>query len=205
MSQPSERSAPGSQAPGLQLAQWEIGDAGFDTDKKLWFIQLYNEVNQNVGTYMAKTIVLKGGFAAQYQWKDIQGRPFWHVRERFFVDQIESIGVDPTGVLLTVTFKDGTGGDESIPEEFDHLTYAFHLSNKDIVNGNRAPLGFIEFHDKDGGVIKRLNNRWVIVENTNRKGVGDYPKIRFRVDKKDIGRVIATQSAIVIQGNNKTG
>jgi hypothetical protein len=183
---------------------WEFGDIGFDTDKKLWFVQLTNENNQNVGTYMAKTVVVKGGQATQYQWKDGQGRAYWHVRERFFADEIESIAVDPSGTHLTVTFKEGKGkaDEDTVPQDFSYLLYAFHLQNKDILKGNRAPLGFVEFFDAKGGLIRRLNNRWIVIEDVDRKSVGDYPRIRLRIDKKDTDRVFATRTTIIIQGKS---
>src|SRR5271166_4239037 len=106
MSQPSAEKTAAAQQGASQPA-WEFGDIGFDTEKKLWFIQLYNEANQNVGTYMGRRVVLKRGRAAQYQWKDAQGRSFWHVRERFFADEVENVGIDPSGALLTVVFKEG--------------------------------------------------------------------------------------------------
>lgn len=181
-----------------------MGDVGFDTEKKLWFVQVYNEINQSVGTYMAKTITLKGGRAAQYQWKDIQGRAFWHVRERFFAEEIENIGIDPSGVRLTITFKEdgGEAEDRAVPPEFSYLEYAFHLSNKELAIGNRAPMGFVEFFDTRGELVRRLNNRWIVIENIDRKSVGKYPKIRLRVEKKDVENIIATRTTIVIQGKS---
>ncbi|MDA4136538.1 MAG: hypothetical protein OK449_06030 [Thaumarchaeota archaeon] len=183
---------------------WEFGDIGFDTDKKLWFVQLTNENNQNVGTYMAKIVVVKRGRAIQYQWKDAQARAYWHVRERFLADDIENIAVDPSGTHLTITFKEekvkvDEGG---APQDFSYLLYAFHLQNKDILKGNRAPLGFVEFFDAKGELIRRLNNRWIVIEDADRKSVGDYPKIRLRIDKKDIDRVLTTRSTVIIQGKS---
>lgn len=181
---------------------WEFGDIGFDTDKKLWFVQLTNESNQNVGTYMGKGIVVKRGRAMQYQWKDAQGRAYWHVRERFFADEIESISVDPAGNHVIVEFKDEEGEDDKldVPQDFSYLLYAFHLQNKDILKGNRAPLGFVEFFDPKGTLIRRMNNRWILIEDADRKSVGEYPRIRLRIDKNDIDRVFATRTAIIIQG-----
>jgi len=183
---------------------WEFGDIGFDTDKKLWFVQLTNEANQNVGTYMGKVLVVKRGRATQYQWKDSQGRAYWHVRERFFADEIESVGVDPSGNHVTVTFKDQKGADDdsTVPQDFSYILYAFHLQNKDILKGNRAPLGFVEFFDVKGTLIRRLNNRWILIEDVDRKSVGEYPKIRLRIEKKDIDRVFATRTAVVVQGKS---
>jgi hypothetical protein len=202
MSQPSGEKTATLQAPVTSQPAWEFGDIGFDTEKKLWFVQLYNEANQNVGTYMGRRVVLKKGRAAQYQWKDQQGRAFWHVRERFFADEVENVGIDPSGALLTVVFKETSddGDDASVPDEYSYILYAFHLTNKELAKGNRSPFGFLEFYSASDALVKRLNNRWIIIEDVDRKSVGDYPKIRLRVDKKDIQRVVVTRSSVVIQG-----
>jgi len=194
-----------SKEPSSQPDIWEFGDVGFDTEKRLWFVQVTNEVNQNVGTYMAKNVSLKGGRATQYQWKDAQGRAYWHVRERFFAHEIDNIGVDPSGTKLTVTFNDPSteGDNDEAPKEFSYILYAFHLFNKDAAKGNRAPLGFVEFYDGAGDLIRRLNNRWIIVEDIDRKSVGEYPKIRLRIEGKDVDRIVATRTAIVIQGKGR--
>lgn len=201
MSQPAGRTEPAKTA-AAPADIWEFGDVGFDTDKKLWFVQLTNEVNQNVGTYMAKNVVMKRGRGTQYEWKDAQGRAYWHVRERFFAREIESIAVDPSGTRVTVTFNEAAteGEEDEAPKDFSYLLYAFHLFNKDLAKGNRAPLGFVEFFSAEGELIRRLNNKWIIVEDVDRKSVGEYPKIRLRIEKKDIDKILSTRTAIVIQG-----
>lgn len=197
-------SASGTDQPVTPQDRWEMGDVGFDTDKRLWFVQLYNELNQSVGTYMAKSIVLKSGNAAQYEWKDAQGRAFWHVRERFFADEIDSIGIDPLGVKLTLTFKNDVVRSEvkEPPTDYSYLLYAFHLINKDQAVGNKPPLGFVEFYDARGELVRRMNNKWVIIEGVDRKSVGEYPKIRLRVERSDVGQIISSQTVLIIQGKH---
>ncbi len=199
---PSEQTANPQAAPYVVQQVWEIGDIGFDTEKKLWFVTLYNEVNQNVGSYMAKNVVVKRGRAAQYEWKDGQNRPFWHVRERFFADEVESIGVDPGGLRVTVHFKESPAkeGPTEAPLDFSYILYAFHLYNKEIVKGNKPPLGFIEFYDATGKLLRTLNNIWILVEDVDRKSVGEYPKIRLRIERKDVERILLSRSAAIIQG-----
>jgi len=177
---------------------WEFADLGFDTGKNLWFIQFYNGTNENVGTYFAKSLSLDGGRAAQYQWKDAQGGPFWHVRERFFATEIEKFSVDPAGGTIKLNFRyEGAEDDKTIPSEFAYILYAFHLSSKD---GGRAPMGFVEFYDSRGGLIRRVDNRWIIIEGLHRKTSGEFPEIRLRVEGKDVGEITVTRTAIVIQG-----
>lgn len=180
---------------------WEFADVGFDTGKRLWFIQFYNEKNEGAGTYFARSISLKNGNASQYQWKDAEGRAFWHVRERFFADQIESFSIDSTGFSISITFKRDkrpNGGNSSIPLDFEYLLYAFHLTNKD---GGRAPMSFVEFYDSKGKLNKRLDNRWIIIEGASRSTFGVYPKISLRIDRANIEGITVTNSAVIISGN----
>ena len=76
---------------------WEFGDVGFDTHRRLWFIQLTDQTNQILNTRYARKIFATRGTAAQYQWKDIDGRPFWHIRERFFSRDVKEITETPEG------------------------------------------------------------------------------------------------------------
>jgi len=202
MSQPSGNKPASAAQPSVTTTVWEFGDIGFDTEKKLWFVQLYNEVNQNVGTHMGKRVVIKHGRAAQYEWKDGQGRAFWHVRERFFADEIESIALDAGAEVLTIVFKENPEriDDGSAPEEYAYILYAFHLSSKELAKGNKPPLGFLEFYSPENKLVKRLNNRWIIIEDIDRKSVGEYPSIRLRIEKKDVTRIISTRTSVVIQG-----
>jgi hypothetical protein len=130
---------------GEEQKFWEFADLGFDTEKKLWFIQFYNAKNVNVGTYFARTVDITRGRAAQYQWKDARGAVFWHVRERFYATEIERTAMDPTGGSITVVFKgeETDGAEGQVPADFAYLLYAYHLTSKDT--GGRAPMGFVEF------------------------------------------------------------
>lgn len=177
---------------------WEFADLGFDTGKKLWFLQFYNGRNENVGTYFANTVTLTGGRAAQYEWKDGQGGPFWHVRERFFAAEIEKFSIDPSGGTIKLNFREEDQEDDTAaPAGFAYLIYAYHLTSKD---GGRAPMGFVDFYDSKGGLIQHVDNRWILVENLDRKTSGEFPHIRLRVEGEDVGRVIVTSTAIIIQG-----
>ena len=201
MSQPQgakTRSAPASQ-PQLSEMFWEYADLGFDTGKKLWFIQFYDETNKSVGSYFARNITITKGSAAQYEWKDTQGRAFWHVRERFFAREVEGFMISPTG-SVTVVFKAGAETDAgAIPEDFAYLTYAYHLSSKD--EHERAPMGFVEFFSAKGDLLRRVDNRWIVIEDASRKTTGEYPKIRLRMERKDVKNIIVTRSTIILQGS----
>ena len=178
---------------------WEFADIGFDTGKKLWFVQLFDSVNQNVGFYTAKNVLVNGGCGIQYQWKDMNGRAFWHVRERFQSSEVEGLQIDMKGNLV-INFKKIHGEDEGrIPKNFAYLQYAYHLTTKETPHSvDRSPMGFVEFVDQAGEVVMRLNNRWIIVEDVIRKTTGELPKIRIRVDRKDIGSITVSRSSFVI-------
>jgi hypothetical protein len=208
-----QQSAPGSQAVGAPQPQagdslWEFADIGFDTMKRLWFLQLFDTLNQNVGFYTAKSVSLNRGCAIQYQWKDTQGRPFWHVRERFQSSDVEGFQIDMKGNLVINFRKDH--GDENItspriPKDFAYLQYAYHLTTKETPQSlDKSPMGFVEFCNQAGEVIGRVNNRWIIVEDANRRTTGELPKIRIRVDRKDIGRIILSRSSIIIMSKDGT-
>jgi hypothetical protein len=192
--------APQPQPPQVDTL-WEFADIGYDTDKKLWFVQLFDSVNQNVGFYTAKNILIKNGCAIQYQWKDMQGRPFWHVRERFQSSEVEGFQIDMKG-NLAINFKRNHGEDDNhIPKNFAYLQYAYHLTTKETPQSvDRSPMGFVEFCNQNGEIIGRLNNRWIIVEDANRRTTGELPKIRIRIERKDIGRIIASRSTVIIMG-----
>jgi len=184
---------------------WEFADVGFDTGKRLWFVQLFDSINQNVGFYTAKNVIINNGCAIQYQWKDLQARPFWHVRERFMASEVDGFQIDMKGNLV-INFKRNHGEDDGqIPKNFASLQYAYHLTTKETPQSvDRSPMGFVEFLDQSGEVIGRLNNRWIIVEDVVRKTVGELPKIRIRVERKDIGNVIATRSSVIIMSKEGT-
>lgn len=191
--------------PQVGDALWEFADIGFDTMKKLWFLQLFDTLNQNVGFYTAKNVVINRGCAIQYQWKDTQGRPFWHVRERFQSSDVEGFQIDMKGNLI-INFRKDHGDENSypkIPKDFAYLQYAYHLTTKETPQSlDRSPMGFVEFCNQAGEVISRVNNRWIIVEDANRRTTGELPKIRIRVDRKDIGKVILSRSSIIIMSKD---
>jgi hypothetical protein len=191
--------APASTSTGDSQKFWEFADLGFDTGKKLWFIQFYNGTNENVGTYFARSVNITRGRAAQYQWKDAKGAPFWHVRERFYATEVEKLAMDPMGGAMTLVFKgeEAPLEEEKVPSEFAYLLYAYHLTSKEK---GRAPMGFVDFYGSDGSLVGRVENRWIIIEGVDRKTFGEYPGVRIRIDRNDIGVVTMTRTAIIIEG-----
>lgn len=179
---------------------WEFADLGYDTQKRLWFIQFYNASNENVGTYFANTVDISGGRAAQYQWKDAKGAPFWHVRERFYATQIDRLSVDPGGGVITLLFKEEEEEEVTeAPSEFEYLLYAYHLTSK---GSGRAPMGFVEFYGADGSPVGRIENRWIIIERLKRRTFGEYPGVRIRAERRDVGSITVTGTSVVIKGRS---
>ncbi len=182
---------------------WEYAEVGFDTEKKAWFAQFFNDAGQSTAFHVAKSITLKNGEAIQYQWKDAEGRPFWHIRERFFPEEIEDLNVDVKTHEMTIKFKEAVPTEETVKDDFAYLLYAYHLANKDARGENRAPMGFLELYDSKGVRMRRINNRWIVVEGVDRKTVGEFPAIRIRVERKDVGKIILTNTLAIIQGHGK--
>jgi hypothetical protein len=191
------------------VGQWEFADVGYDTQRRLWFLQLFNETNQSVGVLHSKGIELINGTAIQQQWKDAEGRPFWHVRERLFAFEPANFSINDDGNLevrfetlreadraTTQNHKD-QAGEETLPEDFSYLLYAYHLTSGE---GKEAPKGFVEFFDSNGRRKATLENRWIIVEDVSRKTVGEPPNLRLQVERDSVARILLTSTAVVIMG-----
>ena len=167
---------------------WLWADVGFDTTKKLWFLNLLNNKG-TTQTYIARNIILKNGNGVQYQWADNRG-DFWHIRERIYAADVRSITYDKDGNLV-VDSIDIEAPDELIPDNYAYLTYAYSL---------KTSRGFVEFFDKDGKLLRRINERWIIVEGLDRKTTGEYPRIRLRVERADVKKIVVTRTAAIITG-----
>lgn len=174
-----------------ELPSWEWADLGFNTKSKLWFLDLFN-FSGLVGTYHAVNIISKNGSAVQYQWPQRGGRPMWHVRERYSAQDISKISYDEQGTLVVERSLEATTREQA-PEAFDSITYAYSLSTS---------RGFVEFRDADDVVVKRIDNRWIAVENLTHRTVGTYPNIRLTAKRKDIDSILVTNTCIVIEGKS---
>jgi hypothetical protein len=189
------------------VGKWEFADVGYDTAKGLWFLQLFNDANEDVGILHAKSIELVNGTAIQQQWKDGRGKRFWHVRERLFASEPANFSIDNGGNLEvrfeTLAKADKTALDhrdrpeEGIPEGFSYLLYAYHLRSNE---GKEAPRGFVEFFDSNERRIATLENRWIIVEDVSRKTVGEPPSLRLRIERDSVARILLTSTVVVIMG-----
>lgn len=172
-------------------SNWEWGDIGFDTNEKLWMIELYNYAEQ-VDLIRARKILVKKGSGIQYQWPERGPTPMWHIRERIFSQQVDGLELDDEG-NLTITFIPNRRVKEEIPESYDHLAYAYSLS---------TGRGFVEFYDSGNQVLKKIAEKWVVVENLSHETVGEFPGIRLVAKREDIERIVVTDSCIVIEGKH---
>ena len=168
---------------------WLWANVGFDTIKKLWFVDLHNH-GGTLQTYIAKNVILKDGYGVQYQWQNRGQHAFWHVRERIFASDVRSIGYDDRGNLVVESIR-VESLDEEIPEDYAYLCYAFSL---------RTSRGFVEFYDCNSKLIKKINEKWIVVEDLTRKTIGEYPNIRFRVEREDVKKIIMTKTALILMG-----
>ena len=164
--------------------EWIYGDLGFDTQKKLWFIDLYSPKGP-AGVIFAKSVVLINGSGHQYQWTDQRGA--WHIRERIYKEDVEKLLLE--GSELKIFFKISNYTAE-VPEDYDYLTYAYSLKNG---------MGFIEFYKGDK-MIKKIRDKYIIVSDLNHRTIGKYPNIRLRAEKTDVSSIIVTKTAILILG-----
>jgi len=168
---------------------WSWADVGFDTAKKLWFVRLNNHKGM-VQIFIAKSIILKNGYAVQYQWPDEGPREGWHVRERIYATEVKSIEYDSNGNLIVDSVRI-EALDEETPQNFSYLCYAYSL---------KTSRGFVEFYDATNKLLKKINEKWIIVENLNRKTIGEFPHIRLRVERENIKKILITKSAVIIEG-----
>jgi hypothetical protein len=104
---------------------WYWANIGFDTTKKLWFVDLYDNKGM-IKMYIAKNVILKNGSGVQYQWPDRGPRAFWHVRERIFANDVRSISYDNEGNLIVESVS-VEAPDEDVPRDYSYVTYAYSL------------------------------------------------------------------------------
>jgi len=168
---------------------WLWADIGFDTAKKLWFVNLFN-FGGLTQSFVARNIIMKNGYGAQYQWPDQGPNGIWHVRERIFASDVKTIEYDEKGNLVIDSVR-VEAVEDVIPDDYAYLTYAYSL---------KTSRGFVEFYNANNKPVWRINERWILIEDLNRKTIGEYPHIRIRVEKADVRKITVTKTAIMIQG-----
>jgi hypothetical protein len=170
-------------------AGWQWADVGFSPRSKLWFVQLFDYAGL-VETYQSREIVLSSGTGIQYEWPQRGPRAIWHVRERIFPRDVKKVRYDEQGSLV-VDHAIQSATDQTIPSSFATVTYAYSLT---------TGRGFVEFRDKDGVVTKKVDDKWIAVENLSHKTVGTFPNIRLTAKKEDIESILITNTCVVIVG-----
>jgi hypothetical protein len=179
-----------------QPRMWEWADLGFNTKSKVWFLELFNHSGL-IEAYQASDIMLRSGSAVQYQWPQKGERPMWHVRERLSARDVTDIEYDDYEEEGTLVVRAAVkaASREEIPEGFDSITYAYSLADA---------RGFVEFRDAHGAVLKKIEGRWIAVENLTHRTVGTYPDIRLSARKEDIGRIVLTDNCMIIEGKGRS-
>lgn len=171
---------------------WYFADLGFSPRARLWFLQLFDYVGMPE-MYQSRDIILKAGTGVQYHWPQRGPKPMWHIRERIFQRELKSVGYDERGNLVIEEAPD-VREREGVPDDYASLTYAYSLS---------TARGFLEFRDATDKVIRRIDDKWIAVENLTHRTTGVYPNIRLRAERSDIGNVVVTDTCVVIQGKLK--
>jgi hypothetical protein len=168
---------------------WQWADVGFSPRSKLWFVQLFDYAGL-IETYQSREITLKNGTGIQYEWPQRGMRPMWHVRERISPRDVNKIGYDEQGSLVVEHAIDTTTS-EPVPSSFNSITYAYSLS---------TARGFVEFRDGNNVITKRIDGKWIAVENLTHRTVGTFPNIRLSAKKEDIESILVTNTCVVIKG-----
>ena len=187
------------------MPEWLFANIGFDTQKKLWMIEFFDELGQwpPFHVVLATDIFLDGGDGKQFEWHDPQGA-HWHVRERIYRRDVERIDLIPVPrnpvfpfsdeAKVIITCKPGPTDAPTVDERWEKLRYAYD------VNGDSR--GFVEFLDADEQVVQRLPGRWIITESVPRRTVGTFPNIRLEVKRSDVSGIFVGESTIVICGRD---
>lgn len=173
------------------MSLWEYGDIGFDTFKLKWFLLLFDKSGEIVGAHYVDAIRITNGFGVQVMWRD-KKIDTWHIRERIRSENV--LGITVKNEELEIIFKPQELNSDTIPDEFSYLTYAYSTKNG---------RGFVEFYDMENVLVKRLSDKWILVENLRHQTAGEYPNIRLKVLRGDIERTVVTRSCLIIIGKPK--
>lgn len=174
---------------------WELADLGYETSKRLWFLQMTGPRNEPAGMIFARSVKIDGGLAHEYGWKDTRGSPGWHVRERFYNEDVQDVLTDGwrDGAFdnLTIRFAPRGKIQPPIPKEYNYVCYAYKL---------RTGKGFVEFF-KDGKKIQFIDDKLVIVEGIQRQTAGEIGDLRLKVPRESIAEIVMTESAVILRGD----
>ena len=183
------------------MQDWLYANIGFDTGRKLWMVEFFDEGANWPPKYVmyGSGVTVKGGEAKQFEWHEV-GAQFWHVRERIFAKDVESIEktASKSGSFLgaegtiVIQYRERTKDGAGIPDAWDYVDYAFD------VGGDAR--GFAGFFDKDGKPVGVVKDRWILVEGVSRISVGEYPNIRLRLLRGEVTRTVLTDSVLVFCG-----
>jgi hypothetical protein len=168
---------------------WVWGNIGFNMVKNRWFVDLRNHQG-TVQVYSTASLLLRGGCGIQYQWPTQDSRSAWHVRERIFANDIETFHYEKDG-LLVGQGRSSEAYNAYVPNDYFYLCYAF---------SNATSRGFVEFYDERDTLIAQLKNKWLILEDVARRTVGQFPKIRFRIERCDVAEILLSRTAMIIIG-----
>lgn len=169
---------------------WMWAYVGFDTGRRLWFVDLRNYGGTTQVVSAERLIIIRGNIS-QHQWPDRQ-RPFWHIREMLHSSDVTDLRLEAANTLV-IESRAAQKAPAIAPSEYLYLCYAF---------SRRTSRGFIEFFDSKDKLIARIEDKWIIAEDVTHYSVGEYPNLRFRVDQNDIAELIITRTAAMIIGKS---
>lgn len=185
-------------------------DVGFDTGLLRWFLQFRNKKYYVVSSLLASKIVITEGSGFQFGWIDDNvdnTNYFWHVRERYWSDDIKEVRQANDTIFLSLNRKESDDRNvkgilpKELNENVEYLDYAYSVS------GNYAGLGFIDLKSKDYSlkdedyqILDTIRGKQIITENLNHETVGTFPRIRLRAHVNDVKELVITRNTCVIVG-----
>jgi hypothetical protein len=150
-------------------------------------------------------VELREGTTCQYAWVD-NGRfpdgspnpnvrdPLYHVRAAVRPENVLRVSKDAEDNIL-VEFRRGKEPTSEpplpLPPDVAFVDTAYSLD---------TGLGFVEYVDAGGQLLRKLPNRIVLTENLTQRTVGSYPRIRLRSARDEVGGLVISGTACVIVG-----
>ncbi len=173
----------------MPAVDWLWALIGFDTVQHRWFVDLRDGTG-TVHVCVAEHLVIRKTCSSQYQWAEQNGRVAWHIRELLLSPDDTVIRYEGPDTLV-IESTGAPRGQTRVPEHYSYLCYAF---------SRRTSRGFLEFYDDNDALLSKVGDIWLALEDVTRHSVGQYPNLRFRVEKEDVKEIVLTGTAAIVVG-----
>jgi hypothetical protein len=190
------------------MPTWARGQLGFNTQRELWFVDYFDRKGQSAGFNMARHVDIRHGTTYHAAWPDNglnpdgspdpNRRDFYHIREEFRAELVKRVAIEDSTIV--VEFVRGKMPDElsepPTPLHDDAVAVQMAYSTAD-------GRGFVEEVDRNGLVLRRLDQKWLMTENLTQATVGSWQPdraIRLRTERADFLGYVITGTTCVIVG-----